>query len=155
MANEQSNKENYFISSLHDNKVWGLMFNFDAANVSIVPNIIMDIDYEKGSHYSSSDNKIVFSVCPARLVFKGVSNFKINLSSGIEEPNYYKADCLYLYDIACKKIELDRYYYKIKFCDDVGNIEIYANDVVLIIDNENEQQVEGNCYIPITLRNNR
>lgn len=144
---------NNIIASIHDNKLWGVRFNFDGGQTSIKPQLVLDIDYEIGSDYFELEDKIVFSICPANLIFNGVSTFDMNLSSGDEEMNHYKADCLYIARVDIDCIDNERYFIKIMFCDDVGFIEFYADDMSLVINENNTYKVDGNCSIPISLRN--
>lgn len=144
---------NNFIASIHDSKLWGMRFNFDGSQTSIKPQLILDIDYKKGSDYFELEDKIIFHVCPANLIFDGVSSFNMNLSSDIEELNHYKADCLYISNIEIKPTDNNRLFIKITFCDDVGFIEFYADGSSLVIDESKTYDVDGNCTIPIKLRN--
>lgn len=45
------------ISLIHDNKLWGIKFNFDGSQFEIKPNLILDIDFVKQSYYSENENK--------------------------------------------------------------------------------------------------
>lgn len=146
--------EDNFIGLIHDNKLWGMKFNFDGSQTSVKPHLVLDVDYEKGSDYFELENKVVFYVCPANLIFNGVSSFNMNLSSDVEELNHYKADCLYISNIEKKEVENNRFFFKIIFCDDAGFIEFYTDSVSLLIDENKPYEVDGNCAIPIKLRNN-
>ncbi|VEJ54320.1 hypothetical protein [Pragia fontium] len=78
----------------------------------------------------------------------------MNLSSDIEELNHYKADCLYISNIEIKSTDNNIIFIKITFCDDVGFIEFYTDDVFLLIDEKKTYKIDGNCIILIKLRNN-
>ena len=93
MLNDRSEDS---ILLIHDNKVWGVQFNFDGGQFLIPPHLIIDIDYEMDSEFSIIDNKTTFYISPAKLIFNSVSSFNLNITSGSEVENNYCADCLYL-----------------------------------------------------------
>ncbi|MGK9175953.1 hypothetical protein KXR87_22505 [Yokenella regensburgei] len=129
--------------NLHDNKVWGVRFNFDSSQLLIPPHLIVDIDYEVGSEFSAIDNNIIFYISPAKLIFNFVSSFNFNISSGRESENNYRADCLYIYRLEKEIMNKERTYFKMIFCDDVGYIDFYAKDFSLIISKEKNIKLKG------------
>lgn len=123
-----------YIALIHDSKIWSMNFNFDGGQTSVTPSLVVDIDYVTGSDSSFDSDDVIFHVCPAKLIFNGVSSFNLKLSSDVEEEEHYKADCLYIYRIERVLTKNSRYYFKIIFSDEVGYIDLYSDKAFLIIE---------------------
>lgn len=141
-----------YITLIHDNKIWSINFNFDGSQTSITPSLVIDIDYVNGSDSSLDTGDIIFHICPAKLNFNGVSSFNIQLSSDREEEAHYKADCLYIYRIDRALTINNRFYFKIILTDEIGYIELYANNAFLLIEENKIYKIKGCDSIPILSR---
>ncbi|EQB4819409.1 TPA: hypothetical protein ACPYV0_004644 [Citrobacter amalonaticus] len=141
-----------YITLIHDSKIWSMNFNFDGSQTSVIPSLVIDIDYVTGSDSSLDNDDITFHICPAKLNFNGVSSFNIKLSSDMEEEAHYKADCLYIYRIERTLTKSSRLYFKIVFSDNVGYIDLYSDKAFLFIEESKTYKIKGSDSIPILLR---
>ena len=143
--------EETIIKNIHDNKLWGLEFKFDARSLDPFM-LVMDIDYIIDSTDNEDNNKFIFQVCPAYLLFHEVSSFTIHIDSGQEEENTFNSDCLYIYHIQCQKINEKKSFFQVVFCNDIGEISFYAKNTTIEYNEKDIVMVEGNFAIPLKIR---
>lgn len=115
----------------HDDRLASMKFDFDLTKNLLSQNLIIIVEKK---HYSYDEEIPVLDGTTSYLLqFSNVSNFNIQLKSGLCEINSveYCADCLYILEMNLTAIGNKHSRWDLKFIDNIGYVSICADSLTI------------------------